>query len=66
MMSKETNEIIEKLFWCLLQNYQKDLEELTKHTLSGYSLFTNCSFEATKTTLIVTEGNPVWKSFVKI
>ena len=27
MIGKETDEIIEKLFWSLLQNYQKDLEE---------------------------------------
>ena len=41
------------------------IEKKNKHTPSGYSLFTNCSFDATKTNLIVTEGKTVWKSFVK-
>ena len=31
-------------------------EKKTKHTPSGYSLFTNCSFD---------DGKKVWKGFVK-
>ena len=37
MLSNETNEIIEKLFESLLQNYQKDLEETMRR--ESYSIF---------------------------
>ena len=40
-------------------------EEKTKHTPSGYSPFTNCSFWQQETNLIVTKVKIVWKSFVK-
>ena len=32
---------------------------------SGYSLFTNCSFDSTKTNLFVTGVQAVWKGFIK-
>ena len=35
------------------------------HTPSGYSLLTNCSFDATKISLIVAEVKTIWKGFVK-
>ena len=60
-------------FECLLEknalmsnNLEKPCtEKNTKHTLSGYSLFTNCLFDATKNNQIVTEGKTIWKGFAK-
>ena len=40
-------------------------QKKTKHTPSCYSLFTNCSFDATKIRLIITEVKIVQKDFVK-
>ena len=37
-------------------------EKKTKHTPSGYSLFTNCSFDIIKK-LIVTKVEAAWKGF---
>ena len=39
-------------------------EKETKRTSSGYSLFTNFTFDSTKNKL-VTEEKTIWKSFVK-
>ena len=39
--------------------------KINMHTPSGYSLFTNCSFDLTKTNLIVTEVKNVWKGFIR-
>ena len=40
-------------------------DKKTKHTHSGYSLFTNCYLMQQETKLIVTDGKTVEKSFVK-
>ena len=41
--------------------------KINKCTLSGYSLFIHCSFDATIIiSLIIIEVKSVWKSFVKI
>ena len=40
--------------------------KINKHTPSGYSLFTNCSFVQQKISLIVTEVKTVWEGFVRI
>ena len=40
--------------------------KINKYTLSGYSLFTHCSFDAIKISLIVIEVKTVWKGFVMI
>ena len=40
-------------------------ENKSNQTPSGYSLLTNCSFDAAKISLIVTEAKMVSKSFVK-
>ena len=37
-----------------------------KHTASGNSIFTHCSFDATKISLVITETKIIWKSFIKI
>ena len=39
-------------------------EKKTKHTPSGYSLFTNCSFDVIKK-LIVTKVEAAWKGFLR-
>ena len=36
-------------------------EKKTKHTPSGYSLFANCSFDATKNKLDWNRGKDLWK-----
>ena len=40
-------------------------EEKTKHTPSGYSLFTNCSFDATKNKLDCYRGKDSMERFCK-
>ena len=44
---------------------EKKTNTKTKHTPSGYSLFTNCSFDPQKANLLVTKMKIVWKIFVK-
>ena len=57
--------LLEKMHSCQNNLEKSCTEKKTKHTPSGYSLFTNCSFDATKISLIVTEVKIVWKDFVK-
>ena len=40
-------------------------KEKTKHTPSGYSLFTNCSFDATKDKLDCYKGEDCMEKFYK-
>ena len=40
-------------------------EKNNKHTSSGYSIFTSCSFDPTIKELIVTKVKIMWKVFVK-
>ena len=40
-------------------------EKNNKHTSSGYSILTSCSFDPTKKELIVTKVKIMWKVFVK-
>ena len=57
---------------CLLEiihSYQNNpgkfyTEKKTKHMSSGYSLFTNCSFDTAKNKLGCYRAKDVWKSFV--
>ena len=58
--------LLEKMHSCQKNPEKSYTEEKTKHVPSGYSLFTNCSFDETKTNLIVTEAKPVWKGFVRL
>ena len=40
--------LLEKMHSCLNNPEKSYIEKKTKHTLSGYSLLTNCSFDSTK------------------
>ena len=40
--------------------------EINEHAPSGYSLFTQCSFDKTKNNLIVIEAKNLWEAFVRI
>ena len=55
---------------CLLEKMHSCQNNLikfyTKHTPSGYSLFTIVHLIQQKISLIVTEGKTVWKGFVKV
>ena len=57
--------LLEKMHSCENNLEKSYAEKKTKHTPSGYSLFTNCSFDATKKNLIVTKAKTVWKGFVR-
>ena len=57
--------LLEKMLSCQDNPKKSYTEKKTKHTPSGYSLFANCSFDASKNNLIVTKGKTAWKSFVK-
>ena len=54
--------LLEKMHLCQNNPEKSYTEKNTKHTHSGYSVFTNCSFDPN---LIVTNAKIVWKSFVK-
>ena len=56
--------LLEKMHSCQNKFEKSYTEKKTKHAPSGYSFFTNCSFDTTKN-LIVTEGKTIWKSFIK-
>ena len=43
--------LLEKMHSCQNNPKKSSAEKKTKHKLSGYSLFTNCSFDATKNPL---------------
>ena len=58
--------LLEKMYSCQNNLEKFYTEKKAKHTPSGYSLFTNCSFDAAKKiSLIVAEAKIVWKSFVR-
>ena len=58
---------LEKIHSCQNNPEKFYTEKKTKHTPSGYSLFTNCSFDATKNKLDCYKGEEmeVWKDFVR-
>ena len=56
--------LLEKIHSCQNNPEKSYTEKKTKHTPSGYSLFTNCIQQ--KINWIVTEGKTVWKGFVRI
>ena len=54
-----------------MHSYQNNPEKSSSaktnmHTLSGYSLFTNCLFDSEKKNFFVIEVKTVWKVFVRI
>ena len=57
--------LLKKMHSCQNGPEKSYTENKSKQTPSGYSLLTNCSFDAAKISLIVTEAKVVSKSFVK-
>ena len=57
--------LLEKISTCYNNPEESSTTEINKHTSSGYSLFTHCSFDKTKKiNLIIIEVIIAWKSFV--
>ena len=56
--------LLEKMQSCQNNPEKIYTEKKIKHTSSGYSLFTNFTFDSTKNKL-VTEEKTLWKSFIK-
>ena len=57
---------LKKISICRNNPKKSSTTKISKHTAPGYSLFTHCSFDATKKNLVITEVLIVWQSFVKI
>ena len=57
--------LLEKMHSCQ-NNFEKSYtEKKTKHTPSGYSIFTSCSFDPTKSKLDCYKGEDCMKMFCK-
>ena len=57
--------LLEKISTCYNNFEESSTTEINKHTPSGYSLFTHCSFDKTKNKLDYYRGDNCMKSFVK-
>ena len=57
--------LFEKMHSCQNNLQISDAEKKTKHTPSGYSLFTNCSFDATKNKIDCYKGKDCMERFCK-
>ena len=55
----------EKMISCQNNSEKSYTEQKTKHTPSGYSLFTNCSIDSTKNELDCYRGKECTESFCK-
>ena len=56
--------LLEKRNTCHNNPEKSSTTKIDKHTSSGYSLFTHCSFDRTKNSLIIIEGKIVSKTFI--
>ena len=57
--------LLEKINTCHNNPEKSSRTKINKHTQSGYSLFTNCSFDTTeKISMIIIELKIEWKTFV--
>ena len=55
--------LLEKMSTCLNNPKESSTTEINKHTPSGYSLFTQCSFDKTKNKLDFYKGEDCMKEF---
>ena len=55
--------LLEKMSTCNNNPEKSSTTKINKHTPSGYSLFTNCSFDATKNKLDYYRGKNCMKKF---
>ena len=57
--------LLEKMSTCFNNPEESSTTEVNKHTPSGYSLFTHCSFDKTKNDLDYYRGEDCMKKFCK-
>ena len=57
--------LLEKMSTCYNSPEESSTTEINKHTPSGYSLFTHCSFDKTKNKLDYYRGEDCMKKFCK-
>ena len=57
--------LLEKMHSCQNNMEKSHTEEKAKHTPSGYSIFTSCSFDPTKSKLDCYKGEDLMESFCK-
>ena len=57
--------LLEKISTCQNNPNESSTTEINKHTTSGYSLFTNCSFDKPKNKLDYYRGKDCMKNFCK-
>ena len=57
--------LLEKMSTCYNNPEESSITEINKHTPSGYSLFTHCSFDKTKNKLDYYRGKDCMKKFCK-
>ena len=57
--------LLEKMSTCINNPNESSTTEINKHTPSGYSKFTNCSFDQTKSKLNYYRGKDCMKKFSK-
>ena len=57
--------LLEKISTCNNNPEESSITEINRHTSSGYSLLTHCSFGKTKNKLIIIKVKIAWKIFVK-
>ena len=58
--------LLEKISMCINNPNESSTTKINKHTPSGYSIFTSCSFDESKNKLNYYRGKDCMKSFVKI
>ena len=56
---------LKKMITCYINPKQTSITKINKHTPSGYSLFTHCSFDATKNKLDCYRGKDCMEGFYK-
>ena len=57
--------LLQKISTCYNNPEESSTTEINKHTTSGYSLFTHCSFDKTKNKLDYCRGEDCMKKFCK-
>ena len=58
--------LLEKMSTCINNPNESSTTKINKHTPSGYSIFTHCSFDESKNKLNYYRGDDCMKKFVKI
>ena len=61
----DMDSLLEKVIICYKNPKKSSTTKINKHTPSGYSLFTHCSFDATKNRLEFYRGKDCMKMFCK-